>query len=74
MEKGILNKLITFLGHWFNHLFYAAGALFFHLNDIKDFLVKWADQNDLLKSVQCVVEKLVYVSGTRAFGIKASCH
>lgn len=68
-EKGIDNKLITFRGHRFNHLFYAAGATFFHLNDIKDFLVKWADPNDLLKSVQLDVEELVYVSGTRALGI-----
>ena len=58
-EKGIENKLITFCGHWFNHLFYAAGATFFHLNDIKNFLEKWADPNDLLKSVQCDVEELV---------------
>ena len=71
-EKGIENKLITFRGHWFNHLFYAAGATFFHLNDIKDFLAKWADPNDLFKSVQCDVEELVYVSGTRTLGIKGA--
>ena len=66
-ENGIANKHNR--GHRFNHLFYAAGVTFYHLNDIRDFLTKWAGPNDLLKSVQFDVEELVYVSGTRALGI-----
>ena len=68
-ETGIANKLITFRGHRFNHLFYAAGATFYHLNDIKDFLVKLADPNDLLKSIQFDIHESVYISGLRALRI-----
>jgi hypothetical protein len=33
--KGISNKLITFRGHRFNHLFHAAGVTYYHLKDIQ---------------------------------------
>ena len=61
--------MITFRGHRFNHLFYASAATFFHLADIKDFLLKWSDPNELLKSIRFDLEEIVYVSGVRALGI-----
>lgn len=68
-DKGLQNKLITFRGHRFNHLFYAAGATFYHLRDIQDFIKKWADPNDLLKSVAFDSKEPVYIAGIRALGL-----
>jgi E1A/CREB-binding protein len=63
------NKLITFRGHRFNHFFYAAGATYHHLGDIKRFLGNWADPNELLKSVAFDITEMVYKSSVRALGI-----
>ncbi|VDI71580.1 E1A/CREB-binding protein [Mytilus galloprovincialis] len=68
-ERDIDNKLITFRGHRFNHLFYAAGATYHHLNDIIDFMESWADPNDLLKSISFDVREKAFASGIRALGI-----
>ncbi|MES9884866.1 MAG: hypothetical protein ABW185_28810 [Sedimenticola sp.] len=68
-EKGKDNKLISFRGHRFNHLFHVAGVTYYHLSDIKDFLQRWADPNDLLKSIRFDIDETVYVSGIRALGI-----
>lgn len=68
-EKGVKNKLITFRGHRFNHLFYAAGATYHHLADIKTFLDSWSDPNELLKSISFDVNEKVYTSSLRALGI-----
>uniref|UniRef100_A0A8W8MPP0 Uncharacterized protein n=1 Tax=Magallana gigas TaxID=29159 RepID=A0A8W8MPP0_MAGGI len=68
-DKGVKNKLITFRGHRFNHLFYAAGATYHHLADIKTFLDSWSDPNELLKSISFDVNEKVYTSSLRALGI-----
>jgi hypothetical protein len=47
-KQYIKTQLITFRGHRFNHLFYAAGATC-HLVDIKSFLDIEVDPNELLK-------------------------
>ncbi|CAC5376816.1 unnamed protein product [Mytilus coruscus] len=68
-ERDIDNKLITFRGHRFNHLFYAAGATYHHLNDVIDFIESWADPNNLLKSISFDVRGKAFSSGIRALGI-----
>ena len=68
-EKGIDSHLITFRGHRFNHLFYAAGSTLYHLDDIKDFLLKWADPDYLSKCILFDAQESVYISTIRALGI-----
>ncbi|XP_048751175.2 uncharacterized protein LOC125662866 [Ostrea edulis] len=68
-DKGAKNKLITFRGHRFNHLFYAAGATYHHLEDIKVYLDSWSDPNDLLKSISFDINEKAYLSSLRALGI-----
>ena len=68
-DKGVKNHLITFRGHRFNHLFYAAAATFHHKGDIKDFLDNWCDPNDLLKSISFDVREKAFLSSIRALGI-----
>jgi E1A/CREB-binding protein len=61
--------MVTFRGNRFNHLFLAAGYTFYHLEDIRDFLSKRANPNDLLKSIQFDAGEVVYVAGIRALGL-----
>ena len=68
-EKGIQTKLITFRVHRFNHRFDAAGATYYHLNDIKGFWLSGLTQMTCERSVQFDVNELVYVTGIRALVI-----
>ncbi|KAK3084521.1 hypothetical protein FSP39_014699 [Pinctada imbricata] len=68
-EKGKKNYLLTFRGHRFNHLFYAAGAVYHHASDVSSFLSNWVNPNDLLKSVHFDISEKSFLSGIRALGI-----
>ena len=68
-ELSTTNYLITFRGHRFNHLLYAAGALYHHANDISNFLAQWSNPNELLKSVNFDITEKSVLSGVRALGI-----
>lgn len=68
-EKGEQNKLISFRGHRFNHLFCVAGSVYYHRQDIQDFLSSWSDPHDLLKSVSFDIGEKAYMSSIRALGI-----
>ncbi|CAL4110248.1 unnamed protein product, partial [Meganyctiphanes norvegica] len=68
-EKNAKNKLITFRGHRFNHLFYASGATYHHLEDIRNFLDTWPDPNELSKSISFDICEKAYISSLRALGI-----
>lgn len=63
------NHLISFRGHRFNHLFYAAGATYHHAQDIQNFLNTWSDPNELLKSVSFDIREKATLCGIRALGI-----
>lgn len=65
-RKRCKNKLLTFRGHSFNNLFYAAGATYHHLADIKTFFDCWSDPHELLKSISFGVNEKVYTSSLRA--------
>ncbi|MES9880650.1 MAG: hypothetical protein ABW185_07190 [Sedimenticola sp.] len=64
-----VSKLITFRGHRFNHLFYAAGATYHHAKDIQNFLDTWPEPNGLLKSLSFDIREKVSLCGIRALGI-----
>lgn len=68
-ESGKTSMLISFRGERFNHLFCVAAATYAHWKDMKSFLEKWPQPNDLLKSILFDVNEKVYIAGIRALGI-----
>jgi E1A/CREB-binding protein len=68
-DIGMKNHLITFRGHKFNHLFHAAGCTFYNISDICDFLQKWSEPNELLRSISFDTRKYLYLAGARALGL-----
>ena len=68
-EMGKENILVTFKGNRFNILFYDGGAVYYHKDDIQDFLSSISDPNNLLESVAFDIQEPGYLAGIRALGI-----
>ena len=62
-------ELVSFRGNRVNIMFYNSGALFYHRQDLLDFLSQWPSPNRLLKAVQEDLSQKVHVAGVRALGI-----
>ena len=68
-EKDKVNKMVTFRGNRFNIAFYDGGAVYYHREDIREFLLNWCDPNSLLESINFDVNEPVFLAGVRALGI-----
>ena len=67
--KGKKRSMVTFRGNRFNILFYDAGALYEHWDDLSELLKGWPDPNRLLSAVMEDMNNLVHKAGVRALGI-----
>ena len=61
--------LESFIGNRFNILFYNASALYFHKDSIIDFLCKFPNPNNLLKSVDELINNPFNLACVRGLGI-----
>jgi len=68
-DQGKKNHLQSFRGHRFNILFHAAGSVYHHRNDIREFLDLWGEQNDILRSVSFDIREPLYLDGIRSLGL-----
>ena len=69
MNGAEKNHLTTFHGHRFNISFQNAAAVYYHLDDIAEFLEIHPSTNDLFKSLRFDIKEPVYKAGVRAMGI-----
>lgn len=72
LETPVDLKLTTFHGHRINLLFSMGASVFYHRNDINNFIELYfnkEDRNRLVKAVYSYVNNPVYLAGCRALGI-----
>ncbi len=69
LQGGKVNRIQSFRGHRFNQVFHAAAVLYYHKQDIVDFLKIWPDPNGLLKSIKFDIYQTVYIAGIKALAI-----
>ena len=62
-------KIVTYRGNRFNILFYDAGALYYHWDDLLELLNDWPNPNRLLLAVKEDMTNDVQKAGARALGI-----
>ena len=62
-------KRVSYRGNRFNILFYDSAALYFHRDDVLDFLNHWPNPNMLLKAVHNDIKNKSFLAGVRALGI-----
>ena len=63
------NKFVTYHGHRMNIAFYESAALYYHWDDVVDFLQDMPDENNLIKSVRFDIKEVLYKAGCRAMGL-----
>ena len=69
-NKGKENKIVSFLHHRFNIFFVLGGAVYYHADDLEDFLRNTQEsENFLLQSVLADIGNKVYLAGFRALGL-----
>ena len=68
-KKGCTNKITSFLHHRFNVYFVLGGAVYYHLDDLKEFLPTLETENFLVTSIRSDLNTKVYIAGFRALGI-----
>ena len=62
-------KIVTYRGNRFNILFYDAGVLYYHWDDLLELLNDWPNPNRLLLAVKEDMTNDVQKAGVRALGI-----
>ncbi|KAK3091774.1 hypothetical protein FSP39_022550 [Pinctada imbricata] len=69
-EKGERNKIARFKHNRFNLVFVLGEAIFYHHEDISEFLDRvHGTNNDLLKAVSLDVKENLFLAGARSFGL-----
>ncbi len=68
-DRYKLNKMVTFSCHSTNLLFYDGGAVYYHRDDIEEFLDSWPNPNQLLQSIKYDIKEQIYLAGLKALGI-----
>ena len=63
------NMFVTYHGHRMNITFYECVALYYHWDDVIDFLRDMPDENKLIKSVRFDIKEKLYKAGCHAMGV-----
>ena len=63
------NMFVTYHGHRMNITFYECAALYYHWNDVIDFLRDMPDENKLIKSIRFDIKERLYKAGCHAMGV-----
>ena len=62
-------EIVSFRGNRFNILFYDAGALYYHWDDLYELLTSWPSPNRLLLAMKEDMDNEVHKAGVRSLGI-----
>ncbi|XP_033109881.1 uncharacterized protein LOC117111115 [Anneissia japonica] len=63
------NYFVTYIGHRMNISYYECAALYFHWDDLAEFIGGIPDSNQLISSVQFDIKEVLYKAGARSMGI-----
>ena len=66
--KGKKSQIVSMIGSRLNVIFVNGGAIYFHREDIKEFLGTWPNPNLLLESIKSNISIHPYLAGLRALG------